>query len=98
LKLKNNFFLLKKIDSLRDEDGAGIPERIGDGDEIQFFIHMGRVTDKYMEVGDEDGEGKTRPHPAPLPCLDAGEDEINTLLILSRKKLLYCLNSMHDYL
>jgi len=27
---------------------------------------MGRVTGKYMEVRDEDGEGKTRPHPRPI--------------------------------
>jgi len=27
---------------------------------------MGRVTGKYMGVGDGDGEGKTRPHPRPI--------------------------------
>jgi len=32
-------------------------------------LDMGRVTDKYIEVGNGDGEGKTRSHPAPLPCL-----------------------------
>ena len=30
---------------------------------------MSKVTCKYMRVGYGDGEGKTRPHPAPLPCL-----------------------------
>jgi len=33
-------------------------------------LGMSRVTGKYMEVGDEDGEDKTHPHPAPLSCLD----------------------------
>jgi len=33
---------------------------------------MSRVTGKYMGVGDGDEEGKTRPHPAPLPCLVSG--------------------------
>jgi len=28
---------------------------------------MGRVTGKYIGVGYEEGEGKYRPHPAPLP-------------------------------
>jgi len=32
-------------------------------------LGMGRVTGKYMRIGYGDGECKTRPHPAPLPCL-----------------------------
>ncbi|AES97550.1 hypothetical protein MTR_5g055930 [Medicago truncatula] len=32
---------------------------------------MGRVTGKYMGVGDGDGEDKTRPHPAPLPLISS---------------------------
>jgi len=32
-------------------------------------LGMGRVTGKYIGVGDGDEEGKTCPHPAPLPCL-----------------------------
>jgi len=35
---------------------------------------MGRVTGKYMRVGDEDGEDRTRPHPVPLPCLISSSD------------------------
>jgi len=31
---------------------------------------MGRVTGKYTKIGYGDGEGKTRPHPAPLSCLN----------------------------
>jgi len=31
-------------------------------------LGVGRVTSKYMGIGDGDEEGKTRPHPAPLPC------------------------------
>jgi len=43
----------------------------GDGDVIQFLIllGMGRVTGKYVRIGYGDGEGKTCPHSAPLPCL-----------------------------
>jgi hypothetical protein len=32
-------------------------------------LDMGRVTGKYMRVRYGDGEGKTCPHSAPLPCL-----------------------------
>ncbi|AES70371.1 transmembrane protein, putative [Medicago truncatula] len=32
-------------------------------------LGMGRITGKYMEVKDGDGEGETRPHPTSLPCL-----------------------------
>jgi len=46
---------------------------LGKGMRFNFSspLGMGRVTGKYMGVGDGDGdgEGKTRPHPAPLPCL-----------------------------
>jgi len=34
-------------------------------------LGMGRVVGKYMGVEDGDGEGKTCPHPALLPCLHA---------------------------
>ncbi|KEH23265.1 hypothetical protein MTR_7g072625 [Medicago truncatula] len=30
-------------------------------------LGMGRVASKYMRVGDEDGEGKTRPRPIAMP-------------------------------
>ena len=33
------------------------------------MLGLGRVTGKYMGVGDGDGEGKTRTHSAPLSCL-----------------------------
>jgi hypothetical protein len=29
-------------------------------------LGMGRVTGKYIQIGYGDGEGKTRPHPAPI--------------------------------
>lgn len=32
-------------------------------------LGMCSVMSKYMRVGYGDGEDKTRPHPAPLPCL-----------------------------
>ena len=38
---KNFYFLLKKIIQCGDGDGAGIPEPVGDGDEIQFLIPVG---------------------------------------------------------
>jgi len=38
---------------------------------VQFLISLGmaRVTGKYIRIGYGDGECKTRPHPAPMPCL-----------------------------
>jgi hypothetical protein len=36
--LKNLFFNKKKLIHYGDRDGAGIPEPIWDGDEIQFLI------------------------------------------------------------
>jgi len=32
-------------------------------------LDMGRVTGKYMRIGDGDGEGKTHPHPVSLSCV-----------------------------
>jgi len=54
-----------------DGNETGIPEPVGDGDGIQFLIPVGygKVTDKYIRIGYRDGEGKTRPHLAPLSCL-----------------------------
>jgi len=70
LQKKTSIFI-KKIIQYGDADEEGIPEPAGDGDEVQFLIPIeyGRVTDKYMTIGYGDGECKTRPHPAPLPCL-----------------------------
>jgi len=39
-------------------------------------LGMGRVTGKYLRIGYWNGEGKIRPHPAPLPCLCPILDEI----------------------
>jgi len=36
---------------------------------FSFPLDMDRVTNKYMKIGYEDREYKTRPHPSPLPCL-----------------------------
>jgi len=38
-------------------------------------LSMGRVTDKYMRIGDGDGEGKIRPLPAPLSYLNMNNSE-----------------------
>ena len=45
------------------------PLRMGMRFNFSSPLGMGRVTGKYMGVGDEDGEDKTRPHPTLLPCL-----------------------------
>jgi len=58
---------------MRDGDGTGMPEPVGDGDGFNFssLLGMGRVTDKYIRIGYGDGECKTCPHPAPMPCLES---------------------------
>jgi len=38
--------------------------------DFSFPLSIGRVTCKYMRVGYGDEEGKTRPHPTPLSCLN----------------------------
>jgi len=45
--------------------GAGIPEPVGDGEEIRYRspFDMDRVTGKYMGEEYEDGEGKSCSHP-----------------------------------
>jgi len=51
--------------------GIGYPNPLGTGMRFHFLspLDMGRVTGKYIGIGDEDGEGKTRPHLTPLSCL-----------------------------
>jgi len=44
-------------------------------------LDMVRVTCKYMRIGYGDGECKTCPHPAPLPCLS--QDRLNSLALIS---------------
>jgi len=77
-------FLLKKFIQCGDGDGAGIPEPVGDEDEIQFLISVGygRVTGKYMRIGYGGGNVKLVPTPphchayalgAPLSALGACE-------------------------
>jgi hypothetical protein len=41
LRLKNTFIFIKKVIHYGDGDEAGIPEPVGDGDEIRFFIPTG---------------------------------------------------------
>jgi len=43
-------------------------------------LGTGRVMNKYMRIGYEDEECKTRPHLAPLPCLMVTLSPIFTLL------------------
>ena len=38
---KKLLFFIKKNIQCGDEDVAGIPEPVGDGDEVQFFIPIG---------------------------------------------------------
>jgi len=42
-------------------------------------LDMGRVTGKYMRIGYGDGECQTRPHPAPLPCLNEVRSNIDPI-------------------
>ena len=53
--------------------GRGYPNLSRTGMKVDFSspLGMSRVMDKYMGVGYGDGEGKTRPYPAPLSCLVA---------------------------
>jgi len=37
--------------------------------DFSFPLGMGKITGKYMRLGYGGREGKTCPHPAPLPCL-----------------------------
>ena len=57
------------------------------GTEMRFDfsspLGMGRVTGKYMSVGYRDKEGKTRPHPAPLPCLDLSMTHLKKFIDMS---------------
>ena len=82
---ENSFFNKKKFIHCGDGEEARIPKPIGDADEIQFLIPlgMGRVMSKYMGVENGDGEGKTRPHPAPLPCLDSSDSVIEKQVFLN---------------
>jgi len=45
------------------------PSGMGMGFTFSSPLGMSWVTGKYMRIGYGDGECKTRPHPAPLPCL-----------------------------
>ena len=51
------------------------PNPLGTGMGFNFSSPLGmdRVMGKYMRIGYGDGEGKTHPHPASLPCLLAFE-------------------------
>ena len=53
---------------MRGRGWGGIPELVGDGDEIQFLILV-RVTYKYTRIGYENDESKTRLHSTPLSLL-----------------------------
>jgi len=47
------------------------PNSLGTGTGFNFssLLDIDRVMDNYMRVENEDGEDKTRPHPAPLSCI-----------------------------
>jgi len=67
--------------------GRGYPNPSGTGMRFNFSspLGIGRVTSKYMRIRYEDGEGKTRHHPAPLPCLVVGDNIIHFNVL--KKKL-----------
>ena len=62
------FFIKKKLFNAGTGMGE-IPEPVETGMEFNFSSPLGMGTSKYMRIGYEDGECKTRLHPAPLPCL-----------------------------
>jgi len=68
---KNFYFLLVKLFNAGTGMRRGYPKPSGTGMGFSFLspLDIGRVTGKYMRIGYGDGECKTRPHPAPLPCL-----------------------------
>ena len=84
------YFLFKKIIQCGDGDGTGIPELVGNENGFNFSspLGMGRVTGKYIRIGYGDGECKTRPHPAPMPCL------VSTTSFLEGLWLIVCIDSM----
>ncbi|KEH42221.1 hypothetical protein MTR_1g064310 [Medicago truncatula] len=70
------------------------PSGTGMGFNFSFPLGMGRVTGKYMRIGYGDGEGKTRPHPASLPCLKAslanpGASQLASSLTKTNEELSY---------
>jgi len=71
LQKKTSIFIKKIILNAGTGMGRGYPNPSGMGMGFTFSspLDMGRVTSKYMRIGYGDGECKTRPHPAPLPCL-----------------------------
>jgi len=68
---KTSIFIKKIILNAGMGMGRGYPNPSGMGMRFTFSspLGMGRVMGKYMRIGYGDGECKTRPHPAPLPCL-----------------------------
>jgi len=65
---KKLIFFIKKNHSMQGW-GYPNPSRMGMGFNFSFTLGMGRVMSKYMRNGYGDREGKTCPHPTPLPCL-----------------------------
>jgi len=61
--------------------GMGYLNPSGTGMRFNFSspLGMGRVTGKYVRIEYGDREGKTRSHPAPLPCLMVGMVTVKTL-------------------
>jgi len=65
--------------------GQGYPNPSGTGMRFNFSspLDMSRVTGKYMKIGYKDGEGKTRPHPAPFPCLHSASTNTKVKYLLT---------------
>ncbi|AES72983.1 hypothetical protein MTR_3g098440 [Medicago truncatula] len=60
---KKLLFFIKKIIQCGDEDGAGIPEPVGNGDVIQFLIPVGyrHGNGGMKEKASHEGKGKVTP-------------------------------------
>jgi len=68
---KNLYFLLNKIIQCGDRDGVGIPEPVGDEDEVQLLIPVGygKVMGNYMRIEYGDGECKISLRPIAMSIL-----------------------------
>jgi len=64
------FFIKKNLFNAGTGMGRGYPNPSETGMRFNFSspLDMSRVTGKYMRFRYGGGQGKTRPHPAPLSC------------------------------
>ena len=85
MQKKTSIFIKKII--LNAGMGWRYPNPSGKGMWFTFLspFSMGRVTDKYIRIRYGDRKYKTRPHPAPLPCLHASSKSLTIPHIYASK-------------